>query len=128
MKNLLMVVLAALGLCSSCSAQDSIPSLSPEDFAEALKTDTTAVVVDVRTPEEYAGGHLAGAVLLDVQNAEAFARGLDRLSRQKTYYVYCRSGRRSMTAAGRMRAAGFSVVNMSGGILAWRKSRLPVTE
>ena len=57
MKRILMAILAALGICTSCSASD-VNELSPQQFNDAVNTDSMAVVIDVRKPSEYAEGHL----------------------------------------------------------------------
>lgn len=117
--------MAIMGLCASCMGQEPVKSLGVREFAEAFAKDTTAIVMDVRTPEEYAEGHISGAVLLDVKDTEGFEKGLSEMSSEKTYYVYCRSGRRSLDAAGKIKARGFKVVNMEGGFLAWCEADLP---
>ena len=73
-----------------------------------------AAVIDVRTPEEYAEGHVEGATNIDVQ-ATDFDDRVAELDRDTTYVVYCRSGNRSAAAAERMREAGLTVVD--GGSL-----------
>lgn len=82
-----------------------------------IETDG-AVVVDVRTPAEYASGHLEGAVNLDVEDQAAFAASLTTLDPDDPYVVYCRSGNRSAAAAGQMSAAGFTDVTDAGGLQA----------
>ncbi len=125
----MIAAMAAMGLCvSSCDAGERIPVLSPADFQKSVQADSTAVVLDVRRPDEYAEGHLSGAVSLDWLDAETFAQGMERLDKAKTYYVYCRSGRRSHDAAEKMTAAGLHVVDMEGGYLAWTGQGLPVVK
>jgi len=72
-------------------------------------------VVDVRTPAEYAGGHLDGAVNLDVSAAD-FATELAELDPSAEYVVYCQSGNRSSRAVAQMEQAGFTSVEDAGGI------------
>lgn len=122
-----MSLLAAMGICSGCAASD-IPSITPAEFREAVASDATAVVLDVRTPEEYDAGHLRDAVNLDYLNSGAFRNGIDELSPEHTYYVYCRSGRRSLSAAELMQKKGLNVVDMSGGILRWEQEGLPTVK
>lgn len=127
MKKLLISLLSVLGFCCGCSA-DSIPDVKPEAFDRMIRTDTAAVVLDVRTPQEFDEGHLKGALLLDVKDTDAFDKGIAALDKSKHYYVYCRSGRRSMNACGIMSKKGFSVTNLKGGILAWEKDKLPIVK
>lgn len=93
--------------------------LEPLEFVEAVRSDGKAVVMDVRRPSEYEEGHLADAVNLDWLDQAAFRKGLEQLDKDRTYYIYCRSGRRSREAAARMRQEGFDVVDMKGGYLRW---------
>ncbi len=129
MNHKIIAAMAAMGLCvSSCDAGEQIQVLSPADFQKSVQNDSSAVVLDVRRPDEYAEGHLSGAQLLDWLNVESFAQGMERLDKTKTYYVYCRSGRRSHEAAVKMTAAGLHVVDMEGGYLAWTERGLPVVK
>lgn len=86
------------------------------------------VVIDVRTPAEFAAGHLANAVNIDVEGPD-FDSQIATLDRAATYAVYCHSGRRSTNAANMMVGAGFThVFNLKGGIQAWTAAGLPVTQ
>lgn len=86
------------------------------------------VILDVRTPEEFAEGHLSGAVNMNVL-APDFAARLATLERGKTYLVYCRTGNRSTKAVQAMERLGFrSLHHMFEGILAWQKKGLPVSQ
>ncbi len=85
------------------------------------------VVLDVRTPEEYAEGHLEGAVLVDFYDAD-FTDQLAALDSDVPYLVYCRSGNRSGQTLDVMEQLGFtSAVDVDGGIVAWSGAGLPVT-
>lgn len=101
-----------------------IVALPPRDFREAFRTDPQAFLLDVRTREEYDAGHLSGAALIDFLDEETFGREVPKLDHRPTYYIYCRSGRRSHLAAQRMLALGYRVVDMPGGILAWQEEGL----
>ena len=109
MKMRFFGLMAGLLLCLSCNSQSKVPVISPEDFAKAIASDSTAVVLDVR------------------QKAE-FDKGLQGLDKSKTYYLYCRSGRRSNQAANRMLKEGFKVFDMKGGIIEWQKAGLPIVK
>ncbi len=125
----MIATMAAMGLCvSSCDAGEQVQVLSPIDFQKSVQNDSSAVVLDVRRPDEYAEGHLSGAQLLDWLDSETFAQGIERLDKTKTYYVYCRSGRRSHEAAKKMVVAGVRVVDMEGGYLAWTDQGLPIVK
>lgn len=73
------------------------------------------MIIDVRTPAEYAGGHLDGALLIDVQSPD-FASRIGELDRKGSYVVYCRSGARSGMAMQQMIDMGFADVSNAGGV------------
>ena len=142
MKKILLSFLAAIGLSTTgCSAQanqsapsdpsaksapsDGIIVLAPQTFINQAKADTTSILLDVRTSKEYAEGHLAGAQQLDYLNPEAFNAGISKFDKSRTYYIYCRSGKRSHGACQKMKKQGFKVYDMEGGILNWTKLGMP---
>lgn len=127
MKHLFTTLLAMLGLCSACQSQD-IPTLEPQAYEEALHTDTAAVLIDVRQPDEYAEGHLRGAQLLNVLETATFQADIAALDKSKHYYIYCRSGRRSHNAATQMKAIGLQVTDLKGGITAWQSAGKPIVK
>lgn len=97
-----------------------------EEAAELLAADPAPAVIDVRTPEEFAEGHLDGAVLIDVNSPDFEAR-IAELDRDQPYVLYCRSGNRSATARAVMADLGFTdVADVEGGIAAWVAAGLPV--
>lgn len=128
MKKLLFSILAALGLFANAQSQSKVEVLEPQAFIERVKADTSAIILDVRQPEEFAEGHLAQAINLDWLNQTVFINGLAKLNKQKTYYIYCRSGRRSQAAAGKLKAEGFQVIDLKGGYLHWVELGLPVVK
>ncbi len=100
--------------------------LGAAEFAAALKRSGTTVV-DVRTPQEFAQGHLPGAVNLDV-SAPDFASQIATLDPSKPYAVYCRSGNRSGVAVAAMVEQGFTAAyHLQGGIGAWQDAGGEVT-
>lgn len=128
MKKLLFSILAALGFFANAQSQSEVEVLEPQAFIERVKADTSAIILDVRQPEEFAEGHLAQAINLDWLNQTVFINGLAKLNKQKTYYVYCRSGRRSQAAAGKLKAEGFQVIDLKGGFLHWVEVGMPVVK
>lgn len=85
------------------------------------------VILDVRTPGEFADGHVAGAVNMDVQAPDFEAR-LRPLDRAKTYLVYCRTGNRSRGAIQAMERLGFrTVFHMTEGIVGWQRQTFPLS-
>ena len=134
MRLLIFVVFAGAMLMidnSETAAQEAMPLDSVHEASkliESRQNDPDFVILDVRTPSEFAAGHIAGARLLNF-NAPDFADKIKELPRDKTYLVYCRSGNRSAKAVKLMQANGFSdLINMDGGMLDWEKAGLPVTK
>lgn len=130
MKKILLSLLTAISFgTTGCSAQsDGISILTPQVFIEQAKADTTGIILDVRTPGEYQEEHLAGAQQLDFLNTQAFDAGIKQLDKSHTYYVYCRSGKRSHHACMKMQKQGLKVFDMEGGILNWKKLGMPTTK
>jgi rhodanese-related sulfurtransferase len=102
-------------------------TISADDAAAVLaEAPDDLVILDVRTPEEYAEGHLDGAVLVDFYDAD-FADQLAGLDPDVPYLVYCRSGNRSGQTLPLMQQLGFgSASDIDGGILAWAGAGLPI--
>jgi len=127
MRKLLHVITALLALTLTACSSGTATTLSPSDF-QALTQESGVVTLDVRTPAEFASGHLSDALNLDVESP-AFAQGLAQLDPNATYAVYCRSGNRSKTALDQMDQAGFTKVqDLDGGIVAWQSQGLPVVQ
>ena len=125
MKKLFAYLLATLGLNVAC-AQASYEDADVKGFAE-LMTNPNVVVLDVRTADEFKDGHLVGALNIDQAQSDFIQKVKETLPTDRTIAVYCRSGRRSANAAGRLAAEGYKAVNLKGGILAWKEAKMPVT-
>ncbi len=96
------------------------------DLIQRTKGNPNFVILDVRTPEEYAEGHIEGAVNMDYYHP-GFQVELGRLDKTKVYLVYCRSGTRSEHTFQFMKEQQFKeVYEMKGGISSWREQRLPI--
>lgn len=122
MKNLfLSIIIATTGFVSCSLAQnESFKTVETKEFQKMTENKET-VILDVRTPEEYAEGHLNNSTNIDV-NSSDFEQQISKLDASKTYLVYCRSGKRSANASGLMTSKGFkNVVNLKGGITAWQE-------
>lgn len=88
--------------------------------------NATFVVLDLRTPQEYAGGHLAKSTLMNFYDP-GFKTALLDMNRHQPYIIYCQSGNRSGQALEQMRELGFkNVYNLKGGILAWSGQQYPL--
>jgi len=92
----------------------------------AAKHAAGARVIDVRTPEEFAEGHVPGAVLVPLDTLDPNAAPLSAYPKDEPLYVVCRSGRRSAAAADTLAAAGFTTYNVTGGTLEWVAEGHPV--
>lgn len=111
---------ASLSACAQAVAE-----LDPVVFRDKVKATKGAVVVDVRTPEEFAEGHLENAINIDVKAAD-FEQKSASIDKSKPVFVYCLSGIRSKRAALSLQQRGYKVTSMKGGITAWKDSKLPV--
>ena len=111
---------------SSCNSNDNITSVSASEFDKEIKANSVQLL-DVRTPQEYAEGHIDGASNINIQSDDFQQRAEKELSKDSTILVYCRSGRRSMEAAEMLTKLGYKVVNLKGGIIEWKGDGLPVT-
>ena len=124
MKNILTSFLALLGLASACG-QHNFENANVDKFAECI-TDNNVVLLDVRTEKEFNEGHLQNALNIDIKQDDFVEKAKATLPTEKTVAVYCRSGVRSALAANKLSAEGYKVVNLEGGILAWKKAEKPV--
>ena len=135
---LLCFLVVPLALLDGCfSPKDSSPDNQiieditlEEAFAlmEDNRYDENFVIIDVRTPEEYAAGHIEKAINLDYYS-ETFADELDQLGKEKTYLIYCQTDDLSGQALDMMAELGFrEVYNMLGGIERWEEMKLPTVK
>lgn len=120
MKKIIAFLLGLLGLSVNASAQsDSIKTVDAAQFAEIIKSDSI-FLVDVRTAEEYAAGHIANAKNVDVLKPD-FKDQVEVLPKDKEIAVYCRSGKRSLIAANTLAKMGYKVINLRGGWKEWQQ-------
>ena len=124
-KQIFACLMATFGLTTACG-QANYENVDVKGFA-ALMNDPDVVVLDVRTADEFKEGHLVGALNINQAESDFMEKAKTALATGKTIAVYCRSGRRSASAAGRLAAEGYKAVNLKGGILAWKESKMPVT-
>ena len=125
MKKILTCLLATLGLTTACG-QANYENVDVKGFAE-LMNNPNVVVLDVRTADEFKDGHLEGALNIDQAQSDFIQKAKKMLPSDKTIAVYCRSGRRSASAAGKLAVEGYQAVNLKGGILAWKEAQMSVT-
>ena len=126
MNRILTCLLAVLGLNTACG-QQNFENTDVQGFAELVK-DTNVVVLDVRTADEFAEGHIERAVNIDYKKDDFMDRAKAALPTGKTIAIYCRSGRRSANAASLLAPEGYVLVNLKGGIIDWQNAGMPVVK
>lgn len=103
-----------------------IDHVSAVEAAELIKKDPAIIVIDVRTPDEYATGHIPNTINIDFKSP-AFADEVKKLDPSKTYLVHCRSGGRSTSSLDTFKKLGFKhIIHLDGGMMDWGKEQLPV--
>ena len=129
MKHILMIVLVALmlggcgaGKSSVQTANGTVTTVGVEEFAKVI-TKKNVRLIDVRTPKEYAEGHIKGAENIDVKAAD-FSEKIKNVKGKVA--VYCARGVRSLNAANTLAAQGCTVYNLDGGLTAWKQAGKPV--
>lgn len=125
MRKIFISLFTALGLLSACG-QQKYENVDVDAFAKIIDS-ADVVLLDVRTPAEYAEGHIEGALNIDQALDDFLQQVRQRVDKSKCVAVYCRSGKRSANAANRLTAEGYRAVNLLGGILAWQKAEMPVS-
>ena len=124
-RHFLPLFLTATIMACNGNAQEKI-SLAPKDFEKAINGPGIQIL-DVRTLAEYQSGHLKNSLLADWTNQSEFKERVAHLDKAKPVYTYCLSGARSRQAADWLQKNGFtSVINLDGGIAAWKKTDMPV--
>ena len=114
-------ILLVLVSCKDFSELDGGRVISPQEVKEAVYGNSPQQLVDVRTAEEFREGHLKNAVNICVTEDD-FEEKLAGLNKDEPVYLYCRSGKRSATAAKIMKELGFKeIYDMEGGYLNWDK-------
>lgn len=118
-------------LCSlfGCAQSTDYPfeSVGVDEFEEII-ADTSVVRLDVRRSEEFAEGHIAGTILIDVTKDSFKEIALQELPKDKTIALYCRGGNRSKKAARILAEEGYKVVELNKGYMSWTAAGKPVTK
>lgn len=112
---------------TACSKTDlNLKSVSAEDFKQAI-TDKAVILIDVRTEAEYADGHIANAINIDV-NSSDFSNQVNLvLKPEKSLAIYCLSGRRSKLAASKLELPTTIIYELNNGFNDWTQSGFPIT-
>jgi len=113
---------------SALMAQEGAPALAPNQFETEAKKRKKNVILDIRTPGEVAEGHIEGAEFIDFLGGN-FEDLLAELPKNRRYYVYCRSAKRTIPATEKMKEMGFKRVYMlEGGLNNWMEAGKPLTK
>ena len=95
-------------------------NLDQKEWVALMEETPDAILLDVRTEEEYDSGYIKGAQLIDIRQPQEFMDAIQALDKDKSYFVYCRSGARSGQACQLLGQLGIaSAYNLDGGIMAW---------
>ena len=122
----ILIMLCSLFGCSSAQTQ-GFKSLTVEEYAKVIE-DTAIVRLDVRTAEEYADGHIANTINIDVLKDDFEKKAKATLPKDKVIAVNCRSGKRSKNAARILVKNGFKVIELDAGYNDWLAKGMPVTK
>lgn len=118
-----------VSVLAACQTHDpsSVAHVTPQEFADRITAKgDSALVIDVRTPGEYADGYIEGARLLDYYGPN-FAAEVAQLPKDKHLFIYCRSGSRSNSSVSVFLNAGFKhVTNLAQGMNGWQGASMPV--
>lgn len=136
---LLLLPFSVLDTCISWASMNVWTDEKPPPFGSILplyayeiiqknKGNPDFVLIDIRTPEEYLSGHIEGAVNINYHDND-FIEQLDRLDKDKTYLIYCRTGRRSSDAINIMKRLKFQeAYRILGDVVRWKAEGLPVVK
>jgi len=114
------------GISFPILAQKEVPKLSPDKFESESKKGKKSVILDIRTLEEIAQGHIESAETADFLS-EDFEEKLAGMDKSKKYYVYCRSGKRTISASEKMQQMGFrKIYVLEGGLNNWVEQDKPI--
>jgi rhodanese-related sulfurtransferase len=124
---LLVIALTGVWMLTQRIAQ-TVPTITPEEVEALIASDSTCVILDVRTKEEFNGesGHIAGSLLIPVQELERRMSELD-LYKHRQIVAVCRSGNRSGHATSMLNNNGFAARNMVGGMVRWNAEHRPTS-
>ena len=125
----IVIVLAVVAAwVFNANRKQNFKSVSVADFAELIKDTANVQLLDVRTSDEFNEGHIDGALQIDFYSALFMDLATMKLSTEKPVAIYCRSGRRSASAANKLAELGYDVINLDGGIMAWKQSKKPIVK
>lgn len=126
--GMLVIASGMLAIATACSGTASTPEISGEDLAQRIAAGDAPLLLDVRTPEEFAEGHIPQALNIPYDALAGRIGELGIEDREREIVVYCRSGRRAAEAEETLRRAGYQGVrHLEGDMTAWREAGRPCT-
>ena len=125
-QRLLPLILLLMTVAGFFAQAQTVNKLDTQNFDKKLKEAKDPVLIDVRTPGEYAQGHLANAISMDIYSNDFKSRA-SKLDKSKPVFVYCKAGSRSDSAADVLSDLGFKeIYDLNGGIISWQKANKPI--
>jgi len=128
---LLVTFLAFILFSPNAQSDQQFTAVSPKEASaliERHKEDSDFVILDIRTPGEYQSGHIKNSIMIDFYS-KTFAEEVNRLDKEKTYLIHCRSGNRSTRSMGLFKKLKFQkIYHLSSGINGWKSEGLPVVK
>ena len=115
--KILIWIVSLFSITAMAQCKSGIISENNKEFSKTI-SNKTVQIVDVRTPQEFADGHIPGAVNIDV-NSDGFKSEIQKLDKTQPVAVYCRSGRRSKMAGNLLVKEGFTVHELDNGFSEW---------
>lgn len=122
LKGVASLLFCCIFLLAGYNIQAQVKNIKVPAAERKIRQHVT--VIDVRTHEEYAAGHIDGALLINIKDTADFFEAINKLPRNQPYLIYCRTGKRSAAAATLMAANNFTrLYNLKGGYVAWKKKQ-----
>lgn len=116
----------ALALFTITAMAQVAKEVTPEEAAKILKEKKDVVVLDIRTPDEFKGGHIKGATNINFRDKD-FAKKIAELDKSKTYIIHCAAGGRSGRACEQIKGMKFeNMLHLKAGFSGWEEKGLPV--
>lgn len=115
----LVVVVVAAWAVKNKMDSNTYKNVGVDEFEQIIAQKDSVTLLDVRTLSEYHEAHIPNAMLIDMKTDSFLTAARQQIPHDKKVAVYCRSGRRSASAAVKLAKEGYTVINLDGGILAW---------
>ena len=117
--SVVLMLISLLVGCSGGNSKNVYEQITPAEAKALMDSEDGYIILDVRTPEEFAEGHIEGAILIPDHEIGEKAENV-LTNKNQLILVYCRSGRRSKNAANALAALGYTNIKDFGGINDWK--------